>query len=71
MANEENAYTFTTAATRHVKLENLGEEGFKMWRGGCLPEVTLAYEFWGELSAAADNAILVFTGLSPSAHAAR
>jgi len=70
MANEENAYTFTTAATRHVRLENLGEDGFKMWRGGCLPEVTLAYESWGELSAAADNAILIFTGLSPSAHAA-
>jgi len=70
MANEENAYTFTTAATRHVRLENLGEGGFKMWRGGCLPEVTLAYESWGELSAAADNAILIFTGLSPSAHAA-
>ena len=70
MANEENAYTFTTAATRHVRLENLGEDGFKMCRGGCLPEVTLAYESWGELSAAADNAILIFTGLSPSAHAA-
>jgi len=70
MANEENAYTFATAATRHVRLENLGEGGFKMWRGGCLPEVTLAYESWGELSAAADNAILIFTGLSPSAHAA-
>ena len=70
MANEENAYTFTTAATRHVRLENLGEDGFKMWRGSCLPEVTLAYESWGELSAAADNAILIFTGLSPSAHAA-
>ncbi len=70
MANEENAYTFATAATRQVKLENLGEGGFKMWRGGCLPEVTLAYESWGELSAAADNAILIFTGLSPSAHAA-
>ena len=70
MANEENAYTFATAAKRHVRLENLGEGGFKMWRGGCLPEVTLAYESWGELSAAADNAILIFTGLSPSAHAA-
>jgi homoserine O-acetyltransferase len=70
MANEENAYTFATAATRHVKLENLGEDGFKMWRGGCLREVTLAYESWGELSAAADNVILIFTGLSPSAHAA-
>ena len=70
MADEENAYTFATAATRHIKLENLGEGGFRMWRGDCLAEVTLAYESWGELSAAADNAILIFTGLSPSAHAA-
>ena len=70
MADEENAYTFTTTATRHVKLGNLPEGGMKMWRGGRLPEVTLAYECWGELNAAADNAILIFTGLSPSAHAA-
>ena len=41
-----------------------------MWRGETLPEVTLAYECWGELSPAADNAIIIFTGLSPSAHAA-
>jgi homoserine O-acetyltransferase len=30
----------------------------------------LAYETWGELSPRRDNAILLFTGLSPSAHAA-
>lgn len=70
MADEENAYTFTTTATRQVKLGNLPEGGMPMWRGGRLPEVTLAYESWGELNAAADNAILIFTGLSPSAHAA-
>jgi homoserine O-acetyltransferase len=70
MADEENAYTFATAATRHITLTNLPPGGFKMWRGGCLAEVTLAYESWGQLSAAADNAILIFTGLSPSAHAA-
>ena len=70
MANEENAYTFTTTATQHIALSNLPEEGFRMWRGGLLPEVTLAYESWGQLSAVADNAILIFTGLSPSAHAA-
>ena len=70
MANEENAYSFTTKATRQVTLRNLGDDGFKMWRGGHLPEVTLAYESWGTLSDTADNAILIFTGLSPSAHAA-
>lgn len=70
MADEENAYTFTTTATRQVRLGNLPEGGMPMWRGGRLPEVTLAYESWGELNAAANNAILIFTGLSPSAHAA-
>lgn len=70
MADEENAYTFTTTATRQVRLGNLPEGGMPMWRGDRLPEVTLAYESWGELNAAANNAILIFTGLSPSAHAA-
>ncbi len=70
MADEENAYTFTTAATKHVRLGTLPDGGMPMWRGERLPEITLAYESWGELSPAADNAILIFTGLSPSAHAA-
>jgi homoserine O-acetyltransferase len=70
MADEENAYTFATAATRKIALTNLPAGGLKMWRGGRLAEVTLAYESWGELSVEADNAILIFTGLSPSAHAA-
>ncbi len=70
MADEENAYTFTTTATRRITLANLPAGGMPMWRGGRLAEVTLAYESWGELSAAADNAIIIFTGLSPSAHAA-
>ena len=41
-----------------------------MHRGGVLVNPTLAFETWGELSANRDNAVLVFTGLSPSAHAA-
>jgi homoserine O-acetyltransferase/O-succinyltransferase len=43
---------------------------FPMHLGGTLVSPTIAYETWGELSAARDNAILIFTGLSPSAHAA-
>ena len=70
MADEESAYSFTTKATRLAKLTSLGAGGLRMRRGGRLSEVTLAYESWGELSAAADNAVLIFTGLSPSAHAA-
>jgi homoserine O-acetyltransferase/O-succinyltransferase len=43
---------------------------FPMRRGGVLEKVQIAYETWGELNARRDNAILIFTGLSPSAHAA-
>ena len=44
-------------------------EPFHMMHGA-LPEVTVAYETWGEPNPARDNAVLLFTGLSPSAHAA-
>ncbi|MDJ0778299.1 MAG: homoserine O-acetyltransferase [Gammaproteobacteria bacterium] len=70
MADEENAYSFTTQATREQRITDFDGGSFRMWHGGSLPELTLAYESWGELSPAADNAILIFTGLSPSAHAA-
>ena len=43
---------------------------FNMHRGGYLESPTIAYETWGELQGKGDNAILIFTGLSPSAHAA-
>lgn len=41
---------------------------FAMKRGGELHGAHVAYETWGELNAARDNAVLVLTGLSPSAH---
>lgn len=41
-----------------------------MHRGGWLESPSIAYETWGTLRGKGDNAILVFTGLSPSAHAA-
>lgn len=43
---------------------------FAMKRGGELHGARLAYETWGRLNPARDNAILILTGLSPSAHAA-
>ncbi len=43
---------------------------FPMRLGGTLRGVEIAFETWGELSSARDNAVLIFTGLSPSAHAA-
>jgi homoserine O-acetyltransferase len=42
---------------------------FDMRRGGTLERPVIAYETWGRLNAARDNAVLIFTGLSPSAHA--
>ena len=53
-------------ATKFLQVD--GE--FVMHRGGSLQSPTLAYETWGELNQARDNAVLIFTGLSPSAHAA-
>jgi homoserine O-acetyltransferase/O-succinyltransferase len=43
---------------------------FPMWRGGALHGARIAYETWGKLNGARDNAVLLFTGLSPPAHAA-
>jgi len=43
------------------------ERPLSMYRGGVLHEAEIAYESWGELRD--DNLILLFTGLSPSAHA--
>ena len=38
--------------------------------GGRLPEATLAYETWGELDAAGENAVLVVHALTGDSHAA-
>jgi homoserine O-acetyltransferase/O-succinyltransferase len=43
---------------------------FVLRRGGTLSQVRLAYESWGSLNAARDNVVLLYTGMSPSAHAA-
>ena len=46
------------------------ERPFPMRRGGEMPNVEVAYETWGDPAVRHDNAVLIFTGLSPSAHAA-
>lgn len=46
-------------------------EPFLLRRGGVLSGVRLAYETWGKLSAAKDNVVLIYSGMSPSAHAAQ
>ncbi|WP_282294761.1 homoserine O-acetyltransferase [Stenotrophomonas sp. PS02289] len=43
---------------------------FAFKRGGELHGAHVAYETWGTPNAAADNAVLIVTGLSPDAHAA-
>jgi homoserine O-acetyltransferase len=59
-------YAAVTAATQFFDLSS----PFAMKHGGALHGARLAYETWGELNAARDNAIFILTGLSPSAHAA-
>ncbi len=54
-----------TNATQLVKLDG----PFSMHRGGVLQSPIMAYETWGELAGSGENAVLLFTGLSPSAHA--
>ncbi len=46
------------------------DQPFPMHRGGVLREVQIAYESWGSLNSQRDNTVVIFTGLSPSAHAA-
>jgi homoserine O-acetyltransferase len=43
---------------------------FPLHGGGVLHGARIAYECWGRLNADKSNAILLFTGLSPTAHAA-
>jgi homoserine O-acetyltransferase/O-succinyltransferase len=57
---------FIPTGTRFVDLPS----PFPMKRGGVLHGARMAYETWGTVNAAGDNAILILTGLSPDAHAA-
>lgn len=46
------------------------DQPFALDYGSVLPSYQIAYETWGTLNAARDNAILLHTGLSASSHAA-
>ena len=52
------------SARKHV----IYDGRFRMHHAGDLESPTFAYETWGKLNTARDNAVLIFTGLSPSAH---
>jgi homoserine O-acetyltransferase len=54
------------SATRFIDLPS----PYPLRRGGQLVGARLAFETWGELAADRGNAVLILTGLSPSAHAA-
>ena len=54
------------SATQFVKIS----KPFRFHRGGSIPELTLAYETWGTLNSEHSNAVMILTGISPSAHAA-
>ncbi|HLF30147.1 MAG TPA: homoserine O-acetyltransferase [Xanthomonadales bacterium] len=55
-----------TSATQFLNIR----KPFRFRRGGSVPELTLAYETWGKLNLQHSNAVMVLTGISPSAHAA-
>lgn len=57
---------FIPPGTRWIDLPS----PFAMKRGGELHGARIAYETWGQLNAAADNAVLVVPGMSPDAHMA-
>ena len=58
----EGAHELTFRGTRG--------SGFMFEAGGMLPEVTVAYETWGKLNRARDNAVLVLHALTGDSHAA-
>ncbi len=55
---------------RHVRSARL-DQSLELELGGHLPGVTVAYETYGELNAARDNAVLVCHAISGDSHVAR
>ncbi len=66
MTQSIQANSSQQGATRYLHLE----QTFRFANGGQVPSLDLAFETWGELNAERSNAVLILTGLSPSAHAA-
>jgi homoserine O-acetyltransferase/O-succinyltransferase len=69
LISEASALSKDDASSSAVRYAPLPDP-FKLWLGGELKRARLAYECWGKLNKDRSNAILLFTGLSPSAHAA-
>ncbi len=66
MTQSIQAKTSPQGATQYLHYE----QPFRFANGGELPRLDMAYETWGQLNAERSNAILILTGLSPSAHVA-
>jgi homoserine O-acetyltransferase/O-succinyltransferase len=60
----------TAKPLRYVQLIDLPET-LDLEKGGRLPGVTVAYETYGQLNAARDNAILVCHAISGDSHVAQ
>lgn len=59
----------TSGQTSAANITTL-EQALHMRRGGVLSNIKVAWESWGKADADNTNTLLLFTGLSPSAHAA-
>jgi homoserine O-acetyltransferase len=66
MALEDSSIGIIEKRTVDIPLDG----GFKLRKGGTLPELTVAYEAYGELSEKKDNVVYICTALTGDAHAA-
>lgn len=69
MKNVNREHSVGLVQTQTVQI-SLPQGGLKLENGGSLPELTIAYETYGELNAARDNAIFICHALTGDAHAA-
>ena len=71
----EGSFESTDSARSEAPLKHLHrvtlEGGVDLERGGHIDQVTVAYETWGQLNDARDNAVLICHALSGDSHVAR